>query len=267
MPYETILYEKENGVVTITLNRPERLNAISAQLLRELDQAVDEVERDEEVKVFIITGAPRPDGRPCFSAGFDLKEAAERGPEAQLTILDRVEDLPRFIDIEIFDKIDALGKPSIAAIDGVCTAGSLALALSCDMRVVSETAQIMDLEIKNVGSFGATVPTKLPRVVGLAKAKEIMFTGDPVDGNEAVRIGLANKVFPPDKMLQGAKELANKVAQRRAVAVRMAKAAINASEDMEFAQSHRYSYLCAAAMPPSGGAKAFIEKRRQDFKD
>ncbi len=275
MAYETIIYEKQKGIGLITLNRPHRLNALSSQLIGEMQQVLNEIERDGEVRVIVITGAPRPDGRPCFSAGADLKEMVEGRPGRSgggtRTILDAVEGLVARGELTIVqnvcDKLEALGKPSIAAVDGVCTAGGGELALSCDMRVVSETAQISDLHMKNLGSIGgAGVTVRLARTVGTAKAKEIMFTGEPIDGREAWRIGWAIRVFPPDKLLEGAKELARKIATMRPDALRMCKASIDAAIEMDKAQALRYSYLCRATLPPvKEGARAFVEKRKPEW--
>lgn len=266
MTYETLIYQKEDSIGIVTLNRPQRLNALSRQLQDELLSVLDEVEADGEVRVIIITGTPRPDGQPCFSAGADLKEIATSSGDRGNPIVKLSKELmDRGIEPHlagVCSRLETLGKPSIAAIDGVCTAGGLELALSCDMRVVSETAQISDLHIKNLGSIGgAGVTVRLARAVGPAKAKEIMFTGEPINGQEALRIGLANRVFPPAKLLAGARELARKIAAMRPEALALAKAAMSASMDLEIGKALRYSYLCSTALPALEGARAFAEKR------
>jgi enoyl-CoA hydratase len=249
------------------LNRPERLNALSAQLARELDALLDEIAKDDEARVIIITGAPRPDGRPCFCAGADLKEAAEgRGVTELLaaSLLDRVEGFmtERGVGIPIFDKLINMGKPSIAAIDGVCTAGGIELAMSCDMRTCSETARVSDMHIKNLGIIGgAGACTKLARIVGPAKAMELVFTGDPIDGNEAWRIGFAIRVFPPDKLIEGTKELAKKIAGMRPDAIRVGKAVIRAAADMPLREALRYDLLALASLPPPTEAIEAFAKR------
>ena len=157
-------------------------------------------------------------------------------------------------------------RPSIAAIDGVCTAAGLELALSCDMRLVSETAWITDVEMKNLGGVGAAgVPVRLARVIGPSRAKELVFTGDPLDGHQAVRIGLANSVYPPDRLLDEAKALAHKIGTRRAEALALAKAIIDQAADQSLDESLRSSY--AAALPLTGreGARAFVQKRPPSF--
>ena len=266
MAYECLIYEKiEGGVAFVTLNRPQRLNALSAQLVQELFQTVDEADRDEEVRVLVFTGAPRSDGRPCFSAGADLYEQAQReeGPETLVAIVREMMDRTPGPWLAGFcDRLETFRKPSIAAIDGVCTAGGLELALSCDIRVASETAQISDLHIKNLGSIGGGgVTVRLARTVGPAWAKEIMFTGTPLDGQAAVNIGLANHVFPPDKLVEGVISLARRFAAMRPEALAMAKAAMAAAMDMDLGRALRYSYIGREVLSSKEGARSFTQKQ------
>lgn len=253
MEYETIKYEKEAGYCLITLNRPERLNALSTKMFQELDMAVDEIAKDDEIKVFIFTGAPRPDGRPCFCAGMDLKEAAERGTGSAAagvapgTVYSPVSALwtlrqPRLAMVRGFEKITWCPKVSIAAVDGTCTAGGIELACSCDIILASETARISDMHVKNLGWVGGGgAPVNIAWKIGYSKALELCCTGDEMDGNEAYRIGLANHVFPPDKLLEGAKELATKIGSMRLAAVTMTKAICQATQDMDRKTSLHYN--------------------------
>ena len=269
MKYETIKYEKEDGFCIITLNRPEALNALNWQMEKELDDAYDEIMRDDEVKVFIFTGAPRPDGRPCFSAGGDLKEYAQgkmykggaenlRGNSFPVTSPAMALWSQRKWRVSIHGQkmpnIAWSPKISIAAIDGVCTAGGIELALSCDIILVSETAQIMEIHVKNLGIIGGSAAgTLLAWRVGVSKAIQICCTGDPIDGKEAYRIGLANEIFPPDKLLNGAKELARKMASMRAMALTMTKATCTAVRDMHFNEAWQYSDACLYALEVEPG--------------
>lgn len=269
MAYQTLLYEKQDGVGLVTLNRPQRLNALSTDLQQEMGALLDEIEQDAGVQVVIITGAPRPDGRPCFSAGADLKERAER-PELERSVYDHVQEMMgRGLEpllAGVCNRMETSPKIFIAAVDGVCTAGGLELALACDIRVASETAQISDLHIKNLGSIGGGgVTTRLARLVGPPKAKEIMFTGEPIGGEEACRIGLVNQFFPPDKLMEGARSLASKIAAMRPEALALAKASMNAAMDMDIQRALRFSYICRAALPLTEGARAFAEKRQPPF--
>ena len=254
-----LLYSEEGRVGVITLNRPNRLNALSIGLLRELDEVLSEIRQREGIGALVITGSPRADGRPCFCAGADLKEIEEGGGrprsvslggkpgEALLQILDEfgqaVEPADRAFCAEVvFERMESFPKPIIAAIDGVCTAGGLELALACDIRVASETAVISDLHMKNLGTLGgAGVQTRLPIVVGIAKAKEIMWSGEPMNGNEACRIGLVNRVVPPDKMIEETKNLAAKLADMNPLGMRVSKMVLNASLSQSVHESLRFS--------------------------
>jgi len=268
MGYENLIFKKlDGGVALVTLNRPHRLNALNNQLQDELWKVLDEAEQDDDVRAMVFTGAPRPDGRPCFSAGADLKELSEQterfstGGIASIVraMMDRGFE-PRLAGV--CSRMETMGIPSIAAVDGVCTAGGMELALACDIRVASETAQMSDLHIKNLGSIGgAGVSVRLARAVGPARAKEMMFTGEPLNGEQAVSIGLANHVFPPDKLVDGAVALARKFAAMRPQALAMAKAAMNAAMDLELEQALRYSYIGSAALPAGEGARAFAQKQ------
>lgn len=237
---EDLLFQKEDRVAIVTLNRPQRLNALSERIQNELVAVLDEMEKDDDVGAMILTGAPRPDGRPCFSAGADIKEMAERGGAISQLLLGTLEegaiktlwavgenrDKWQFT----WNRLQQFSKPTIAAIDGVCTAGGLELALSCDIRVAAETAQIRDLHMANLGILGGGgLQTWLPRMIGVAKAKELMWTGDPIDGNEAYRLDFVQRVFPPDKLIEGAKELAKKIAANPTVPMKVSKMVINAS--------------------------------------
>jgi enoyl-CoA hydratase len=266
MAYECITYEDVgDSVALVTLNRPNRLNALNRQLVSELEQVVDHVEESGEVRVLVFTGAPRADGRPCFSAGADLYEQADReeSEEALLGTIRALVDRSFGPWLAGFcDRLETLGTPSIAAIDGICTAGGLELALSCDIRVASETAQISDLHIKNLGAIGGGgVTVRLARAVGPAWAKEIMFTGLPMGGQAAVDIGLANHVFAPDKLVEGAVALAKRFAAMRPQALAMAKAAMAASMDMDLGQALRFSYIGREVLSSKEGAKSFTQKQ------
>ncbi len=250
MSYETIKYEKGDGFCVITLNRPERLNALNVRMWQDLDSALDEIMQDHEIKTFIYTGAPRPDGRPCFCAGADLKEMAgapgegRSAPALEWSPVSAFwsQRQPRLATVPTFERIAWCPKISIAAIDGVCTAGGIELALSCDIILVSETAQISDMHVKNLGWIGGAAATaNMAWRVGVAKAIELCCTGDVIDGKEAYRIGLANQVFAPDRLLDGAKEMARKIGSMRLAAVTMTKATCRAVEDMDRCSSWHYA--------------------------
>lgn len=272
MTYEALAVESAEGVRVVTLNRPDRLNALSRQMIAELDAVLTDSEADDDVRVLVITGASRRDGRPCFCAGADLKELAVAGAAG---VGEREYDLVREVGAlaggdhlgaqgfrNVLNRIEAFPKPVIAAIDGPCTAGGLEVALSCDLRVAADSAQISDLHLTNVfhtGGGGAT--TRLSRLVGPAKAKEMIFLGLVLDGAEAYRIGFANVVVPSADLVATARRMATEIARRHPIGLRMAKALADAAPDMTRDEALRYDYLCwTAQMMTTGGyagAKAF----------
>jgi enoyl-CoA hydratase/carnithine racemase len=225
MSYETILFEKKGAVAIVTLNRPAKKNAINEQMNRELIQIIGEVERDDEVKVMILTGGPE-----CFSTGADLFDvsASESGEPTGPNPLEKLADMK---------------KPTLAAISGYCVAGGLELALCCDLRIASETARIGDRHIRMGLIGGAGSATRLTRLVGIGKAMELILTGDMIDGKEAYRIGFANQVFPLEKFMEGALELAGKIASNSPLALKLSKKAVQGAADMEEYQSMHYTHL------------------------
>lgn len=251
----TIVVEREPPLLTLTLNRPEALNALSPVLLEELNAALRDAEADPETRVLLITGAPRGGGRPNFSAGADLK--ASGGPsqspagEPLAHTLDAARELASGVGPahqsrfnEVFGYLERMSTPSIAVVDGICTTGGLELILACDLRVVGEAVQISDWHTKNLAAIGgAGVTTRLPRLIGAGRAKEMLWTGRPVGGDEAVRIGLANSVHPSAELLDRAKELASSIAAMSPFAVAASKAVVNASAQQETQESIRYAEL------------------------
>lgn len=212
MAYETIMYEKEDGIGIVTLNRPDRRNALNIVLVREMTRLIDEIAADEELRVVIITG-----GEKWFSAGADLRDLQET-PAA--TFLDEIRAL--------FRKIENFDRPVIAAINGYCLAGGCEMAISCDLRVAAENATfgLPEIRFGALAIGGAT--QRLPRIIGVGKAKEMHYTGDPIDAQEAYRIGLVNRIVAPGSVMDEARKLANTLAQRSPAALKMVKFLINA---------------------------------------
>lgn len=252
MAYETIKYEAiEEHIVLITLNRPQRLNALNITLFEELSDAVDRIDRDDDVRVFMITGAPRADGRPCFSAGADMRSAEERGPT------------PHWLANGVIDHIDDMHKPSIAVIDGICTTGGGELVWACDMRVAAETAQISDWHLKTtgagIGGWGAA--TRLTRLIGVDKAKEMLLTGMVVDGVEAKAMGLVNRVYPSDKLMDGALEMARAISGMRPDGVKLTLAFLEQQEQMDKHQALHWAQRIPRVMGLSRSSDKFKEIR------
>src|ERR1700685_27782 len=220
---ESLLITTDGAVRTLTLNRPARLNALNGDLNQALAAALDEAEADDGVRVLVVTGSPRLDGRPCFSAGGDVKAQAEGGAAA---LKERSHDLVRDIagaysgDYLAMQggrancrRIETFPKIVIAAVGGVCVGGGLELALACDLVVVADTAQLGDphVTLHSFTSRGGLTNTRT-RLVGVQKAKELVLLGGTVDGREAVRIGLANRVVPEGSLAAEAGKIAAAVA-------------------------------------------------------
>ena len=257
MSYHLILYEKNDGVATITFNRPESLNAIDILMRDEIIDAVKDADSDSEIRVLIITG-----GTKAFCAGADIKN-----PPIPLTTGDRVSSRRNY---SYFTLIEDMGKPVIAAIAGYCLGGGLELACTCDIRIAADNAKLGDAHSK-VGLIGGAGSTqKLPRLVGVGKAKELIFSGESIGAAEAERIGLVNKVVPTESLLDEAHKLADIYKARPPILLKLVKLAINNGIQMSMVQALDYEALCATIQSMTEdakeGTKAFIEKRRPVFK-
>jgi len=259
MGYEDITYEKDEGTVLITLNRPDSLNALSARLARELIQVADEIANDDSVRVLVITGSGR-----AFSAGADLKEAMAQA-EASLAA-----GLAQGKPIPLFTSIASIDKPVIAAINGLALGGGCELALACDLRIASTAATFGFAEIK-IGAIPAGGGTiRSPRLIGPAMAKELLFFGDPISADEAYRIGLVNKVVAPESLLDEARKWAKTLAGRPPLALRAAKSCVDVGMQMSLPAAIEFEAREAAILIKTEdsveGIKSFIEKRRPVFK-
>jgi len=256
--YKTIAYEKKENIGLLTINRPEKMNAISQELTAELSQLLDEIEDDDELRVLVITGA----GDKAFVAGADINELVDRDAR-----LGRKVSRERQ---EIFSRIENLHVPVIAAVNGYALGGGLELALACSIRICSEKAQFGAPEVKLGIIPGDGGTQRLPRLVGQGRAMEMIITGDFIDAEEAYRIGLVNKVFPPEKLKEKAMELVQKIASRPPLAVRYAKEAVNRSQEGDtasgFALESYLHALCCTTEDKKEGVSAFLEKRKGKFK-
>jgi enoyl-CoA hydratase/carnithine racemase len=230
MNYTTIRFDKRQGIGYLTLNRPEKLNAISRDMLAELRHVLRAIETDNEVRVVILTGAGR-----AFSAGFDIggadKEIYEHQPDEWREHLKE--------DIETFLMIWHLSKPVIAAINGYALAGACELAQICDIKIASDQAVLGEPEVR----FGTGPPLLItPFSVGLAKAKELLLTGDMIDAHEAERLGMINRVVPHDELMAECERTARKLMKIAQVGLKMNKIAVNrALEGMGFLQTIQHN--------------------------
>jgi len=256
--YKTLIYEKKEYIGLLTINRPEKMNAISQELTAELSQLLDEIENDEKLRVLVITGS----GDKAFVAGADINELVNRDARLGLRVSRERQ--------QIFSRIENLHVPVIAAVNGYALGGGLELALACSIRICSETAQFGAPEVKLGIIPGDGGTQRLPRLVGQGRAMEMIITGDFIDAREAHRIGLVNKVLPPDKLKGEAMELAKKIASRPPLAVRYAKEAVNRSQEGDTASGFALeSYLHALSCTTEDkkeGVSAFLEKRKGKFK-
>lgn len=254
MEYQTITTEKKEHVGILTLNRPEKLNALNKQLYKEIVLGLQDLENDDDVYVVIIKGNGK-----AFCAGGDISEPA---PSA----LERHQDR-RFAKLS--GTIANMRKPVIAAVHGAATAGGCGLALSCDLVITSEDARFGTTAI-NVGlfCFGPSVP--LSRSVGRKKALELLLTGDLINAEEAERIGLVNRVVPREKLEETAMELANKLASKSPIALQMGKQNFYTIADVEYKKALDHTEEMIAILSSTEDAKegmsAFLEKRTPQWK-
>ncbi|MBU2550638.1 MAG: enoyl-CoA hydratase/isomerase family protein [Proteobacteria bacterium] len=259
MTYETLLYEKADGIGLVTLNRPERLNALSYKMREELAAVFDVMEKDDEVKVVILTGGPK-----AFSAGADIKERSTQTTTQPAYYFIQQKTHQFFTRIENFEKV------VIAAVSGVAVGGGCELSLVCDLRIASETARFGVPEVK-IGVIPAAGGTqRLPRIIGVTKAKELLYTGDFIDAQEAYRVGLVNRVVPVEELLDAAKAMAGKLIANPPLPVKFLKRAVNTGMQLDLASALDYESYIAAMLACSEdrieGFKAFVEKRKPVFK-
>jgi enoyl-CoA hydratase len=258
MAYENILYEKRDGIATITFNRPKVLNALNRKTVEELGAALAAARDDAEVRVLILTGA----GEKSFVAGADINELAQRTPVDG-------KDFSLFGQ-GVFRMLETMGKPSIAAINGFALGGGCELALACSMRVASKTAKLGQPEVKLGILPGYGGSQRLARLCGKGVAHELILTGEMISADEALRIGLVNRVVEPGELLAACQEIAKKIIANAPLAVQYSMDAIERGLEMPqeegmFLEATLFG-LCCATEDMREGTKAFIEKRKADFK-
>ncbi len=254
MEYQFIKYEKDGPMALITINRPEVRNALTQAVMEEMSSAIDQAESDDDVRVLVFTGA----GEKAFVAGADLNESQYRTMMTELSPFSRARR-------EVYIKLEHLTKPSIAAVNGYALGGGCELALACTFRIASENAKFGQTEI-NVGIIpGLGGTQRLTRLVGKAKAMELVMTGDIIKADEALRIGLVNKVVPAEDLMNSAKEMADKLASKAPVALRCAKDAIDYGSEMPLELAlqfeNRLYAIINGTQDKKEGMTAFLEKR------
>lgn len=253
-----VLVERRDAVAVITVNRPDKLNALNAETVGELRSALEQTAADEHVRAVILTGA----GEKSFVAGADIAELSKMTPLSGIDVSRQGQDAFRFLE--------TMRKPVIAAVNGFALGGGLELALACHVRVASDNAKfgLPEVKLGIIPGYGGTV--RLPRVVGRGRALELMLSGDMIDAQEAYRIGLVNHVYPQAELLGAAEQWAKKIAANGPVAVALAIEAVDngyhtSTEDALRLESNLFGLL-ASTSDMREGMGAFLEKRKADFK-
>ena len=255
--YKTILLEKKEGIGYLTLNRPEVRNAFNQEMIDELRDVLRHIDRDEEIRVLIITGAGK-----AFQAGADIAELSVMAP---MEILRWNEGIVR-----INAALEKLRQPVIAAINGAAMGGGVELAISCTLRVIAESAKMALPEVK-LGIIPGTGGTqRLPRLIGKGRAAELLLTGDIINAQDAYHMGLVNRVAPDNACVQTAETLARKIMANAPIAVEMAKDALEIGKDLPLEHAVQYSQkncvTCFSTEDMKEGMAAFLEKREANFK-
>jgi enoyl-CoA hydratase len=254
----TLLFELTDGIARITVNRPDKLNALNAIVIAELGDAVTRIETDSAVRGTILTGA----GAKAFVAGADIAELSDQGAAGG-----RARAL---VGQQVFRRLERCGKPVIAAVNGFALGGGCELAMACHLRVASEQAKFGQPEVKLgiAPGYGGTV--RLPRLVGKGRALELLLTGDMIDAKEALRIGLVNRVVPADRLLAEAEAMLRTILANGPLAIRACLEAVDNGLDMTVDQAllleASYFGLLSATEDMREGTQAFVEKRKASFK-
>ncbi len=258
MGYETLIVEKRDRIAIVTINRPKVLNALNATVIEELGRCFSELKDDPEVGAVILTGA----GEKAFVAGADISGLVELDPLEGKMFAEKGQ--------AVFNLIENLGKPVIAAINGYALGGGCELAMACTIRIASEKAKLGQPEV-NLGiipGYGGT--QRLPRLVGKGIAMELILTGRMVDAQEAYQIGLVNKVVPPEKLMDEAVEMAKTILSKGPLAVKFAMEAVNRGLEVNLEEGLKIEAdlfgMCCATEDKVEGTKAFLEKRKPNFK-
>jgi enoyl-CoA hydratase len=255
--YETITVEKRGGVAILTINRPDKLNALNWAVHTEGVAALDELRGDDEVRVLVITGA----GEKSFIAGADISEFGSRSP---------IEQRSTFHERTLFNSIDTFPKPVIAMVNGFCLGGGNELALACDIRICTPNARFSQPEI-NLGIMpGGGGTQRLTRLIGEGRSMEMILTGDMIDAETAHKFGLVNHVYEADELEAKTMEMANKIAEKAPIALQLCKEAIKFASRSNLDEGLRREVdlfaIAFSTEDKTEGVSAFLEKRKPIFK-
>lgn len=256
MEYKNVILEKDGKIAIVTINRPKALNALNSETLKELDNVIDEISNDESIFAVVLTGA----GEKAFVAGADISEMKD------MNVLEGRKF--GILGNKVFRKIELLEKPVIAAVNGFALGGGCELSMACDIRIASEKAKFGQPEagLGITPGFGGT--QRLPRLVGMGMAKELIYSTRTINAQEALRIGLVNRVVEPEKLMEEAKKLANDIASKAPIAVKLCKEAINRGMqvDIDTALNIESQIFgeCFSTEDQTDAMTAFVEKRKLD---
>jgi len=258
MTYENIIFQLEDGIASITFNRPKALNALNNDLLEEFSRAADEISANEDIRVLILTGA----GKKSFVAGADITELATFNALQGKKFAKKGQD--------VIGKLQELPIPVIAAVNGFALGGGNEMALACDFIYASENAKfgLPEITLGLIPGFGGT--QRLSRLIGKNRAKEMIFTGKMISATEAYDIGMVNRVCSPESLMEEVMKTAKAIASRGKVSLRAAKQTINSGMDTDLLTGCNIECdafaLCMAGEDAKEGTKAFLEKRKAVFK-
>ncbi len=255
--YETILIEKKDAVAVLTINRPDKLNALNSKVHTEGVAALDLLRKDDDVRVVVITGT----GEKSFIAGADISEFAGQTPVSQRRV---------FQEQTLFNSIDSFPKPVIAMINGFCLGGGCEVAMACDIRTASDNAKLGQPEI-NLGIIpGGGGTQRMTRLIGEGKSMELILTGDMIDAKTAHNLGLVNHVYSPETLEEETMKLAGKIATKSPIALQMAKEAVKTASKTNLDEGLRREIdlfaICFSSEDKEEGVSAFLEKRKPNFK-
>jgi len=258
MSFNNIIVESVEGITTITFNRPKALNALNSELLAEFAQAVEAVANDEAVRVLVLTGA----GGKAFVAGADITELAKLDSLKAKVFINR--------GLSVINRLTELPIPVIAAVNGFALGGGLEIAMACDFIYAAENASFGQPEIKLglIPGYGGT--QRLPRIIGAARAKELLYTGRMIKAQEALTLGIVNRVTAPEALMEQVMATAREMAGMGRVSLRATKQAVNFGLNVDLATGLRIETdafaLCMASADAKEGTSAFLEKRKAAFK-
>lgn len=257
MEYKNVIFEKKGAVAVIRMNRPEAMNALNTETFVELGDILDRIESDEEIRVVLVTGEGK-----AFVAGADIVEMKDMDGQESMAF-------SRFGQ-HIFRRMESMEVVFIGAVNGFCLGGGCEFAMACDIRIASEKAKFGQPEVNLGVTPGFAGTQRLPRLVGSSRAKELLFTGEIIDAETALSIGLVNRVVTPDALMDSAETLAQTILKKGPVSVRLVKTCVNRGlqTDIDTAgeiEAHAFGH-CFASGQTREGMSAFLEKREPNFK-